>query len=94
MKTLATAIAIICALSASLPATSIAYPQVVGKKASSTGETSNKAVRCILREDNLNAGAIAGELIIDKGYIGAGVDLITCDDKGNLICSSTIAGRE
>jgi hypothetical protein len=44
--------------------------------------------------NSLDRAPHGAHLIIDKGYIGAGVDLITCDDKGNLICSSTIAGRE
>ena len=75
---------------------SIAFPRITGDLKSRTGKTDNEAVRCLLKEDESNIGAISGELIVAKGFLDPdlGVNLAAWDDKGRLIASWPISGRE
>jgi hypothetical protein len=75
---------------------SIAFPQIKGDPRSRTGKTDNEAVQCILKEDESNDGAVSGELIVAKGFLdpNLGVNLAATDDKGKLVASWAISGRE
>jgi hypothetical protein len=71
----------------------IVFPRIIGKKGSTTGETDNSAVRCILREGTSNQGTVEGQLIVKKSFIGKGVSLAAKDDDG-LVCAWGMRGEE
>ena len=91
MRTFA-AIATLVLFAATAFATSVLPPQIVGKTGSTNGETDNQSVQCILRKENLDA--VAGELIVEQGYLGLGVSLVVLDARGKLLCSCSVEARE